>query len=93
VAVLQGAENACRDAGYMVMLFNIGNDEGRERQAIQALSSYQVEGFLLHTLGRDSGALVDAAEHGKPVVLIDRRLATRAFRRVLPVLCQTNNQR
>jgi LacI family kdg operon repressor len=74
VAVLQGAEKACRDAGYMVMLFNIGNDEGRERQAIQALSSYQVEGFLLHTLGRDSGALADAAEQGKPVVLIDRRL-------------------
>jgi LacI family kdg operon repressor len=74
VAVLQGAEKACRDAGYMVMLFNIGNDEDRERQAIQSLSSYQVEGFLLHTLGRDSGALADAAEHGKPVVLIDRRL-------------------
>jgi LacI family kdg operon repressor len=74
VAVLQGAEKTCREAGYIVMLFNIGNEEGRERQAIQALSSYQVEGFLLHTLGRDSGALADAAQHGKPVVLIDRRL-------------------
>ena len=58
----------------MLMLFNLGNEEGREREAIQALSSYQVEGFLLHTLGRDSSALDHATLHGKPVVLIDRRL-------------------
>ena len=74
VAVLQGAEKACQEAGYMLMLFNLGNEEGREQQAIQALSSYQVEGFLLHTLGRDSSALDHATLHGKPVVLIDRRL-------------------
>lgn len=73
VAVLQGAEKVCRDAGYIVMLINIGSDEGRERQAVQALSSYQVEGFLLHTFGRDSTALADASRHRKPVVLIDRR--------------------
>ena len=73
VAVLQGAEKACREAGYLVMLFNIGNDEGRERDAIRALSSYQVEGFLLHTLGSDSSALAEALRHGKPAVLIDRR--------------------
>lgn len=71
VAVLGGAEKACRDAGYMVMLFNLGNDDAREREAIQALASYQVEGFIVHTLGRDAEALRDA---GRPVVLIDRRL-------------------
>lgn len=74
VAVLRGAEKACRDAGYMVMLFNLGNDDWREREAIQALSSYQVEGFILHTLGQDAGALESAAQRGRPVVLIDRRL-------------------
>ncbi|MGH6625039.1 MAG: LacI family DNA-binding transcriptional regulator [Burkholderiaceae bacterium] len=74
VAVLRGAEKACRDAGYMVMLFNLGNDDVREREAIQALSSYQVEGFILHTLGRDAAALDAATHRGKPVVLVDRRL-------------------
>lgn len=74
VAVLQGVEKACRDAGYMVMLFNIGNDDIREREAIESLSHYQVEGFILHTLGHDTGALAQARRMGKPVVLVDRRI-------------------
>jgi LacI family kdg operon repressor len=75
VAVLRGAEKACRDAGYMVMLFNLGNEDAREREAIAALAKYQVEGLLLHTLGHEPAALADAARHGKPVVLIDRRVS------------------
>ena len=74
VAVLRGAEKACREAGFMVMLFNLGNDHVLEREAIRALSSYQVEGFILHTLGHDAAALADAARLRKPVVLIDRRI-------------------
>ncbi len=74
VAVLRGVEKACRDAGYMVMLFNLGNDEQLEREAIRSLSAYRVEGFILHTLGHDAGALTDAAQLGKPVVLVDRKV-------------------
>ena len=75
VAVLRGAEKACQDAGYLVMLFNLGNDFNREREAIDALAGYQVDGFILNTLGRGAG-LVDAdALHGKPAVLVDRRHA------------------
>jgi LacI family kdg operon repressor len=75
VAVLRGAEKACQDAGYLVMLFNLGNDIDREREAIDALAGYQVDGFILNTLGRGAG-LVDAdALHGKPAVLVDRRHA------------------
>ncbi|MDF3833068.1 LacI family DNA-binding transcriptional regulator [Cupriavidus basilensis] len=74
VAVLRGVEKACRDAGYMVMLFNLANDEQLEREAIRALSAYRVEGFILHTLGHDAGALADAAQLGKPVVLVDRKV-------------------
>ena len=58
----------------MVMLFNLGSDDAREREAIQALSSYQVEGFILHTLGHDGTELNGASYGGKPVVLVDRRL-------------------
>ncbi|WP_114970632.1 LacI family DNA-binding transcriptional regulator [Rhodoferax ferrireducens] len=73
VAVLRGAEKACQDAGYLLMLFNLGNDSRRESEAIEALTAYQVEGFILNTLGRDAKAAAEAARHGKPVVLVDRR--------------------
>jgi LacI family transcriptional regulator, kdg operon repressor len=73
VAVLRGAERACQEAGYLLMLFNLGNDAYREREAIEALMSYQVEGLILNTLGGDQGAVADALRHGKPMVLVDRR--------------------
>lgn len=73
VAVLRGAEKACQEAGYLLMLFNLGNDSQREAEAIEALAAYQVDGFILNTLGHDGGVAADAARHGKPVVLVDRR--------------------
>jgi LacI family kdg operon repressor len=75
VAVLRGAEKACQEAGYLVMLFNLGNDDDREREAIEALASYQVEGFILNTLGTDPKAAGEVARHGKPAVLVDRKHA------------------
>jgi LacI family transcriptional regulator, kdg operon repressor len=73
VAVLRGAERACQEAGYLLMLFNLGNEAHREREAIESLMSYQVEGLILNTLGGDEGALAEALRHGKPTVLVDRR--------------------
>ncbi len=73
VAVLRGAEKACQDAGYLLMLFNLGNEASREREAIEALLSYQVEGLILNTLGQDQGAVAEAMRRGKPIVLVDRR--------------------
>ena len=75
VAVLRGAEKACQDAGYLVMLFNLGNDRQRERIAIDALASYQVDGFILNTQGQDEGHAEVNALHGRPAVLVDRRYA------------------
>lgn len=73
VALLRGAEKACQEAGYLIMLFNLGNDDAREKEAIDALSTYQVEGFILNTLGHNRGAAARAIQAGKPVVLVDRR--------------------
>ena len=73
VAVLRGAEKAAQQAGYLVMLFNLSNASDREREGIEALASYQVEGFILNTLGGDAGAAGEVARHGKPAVLIDRK--------------------
>lgn len=75
VAVLRGAEKACQEAGYLLMLFNLGDDGRRERDAIEALASYQVEGLILNTLGHDEGAAAAVARQGRPVVLVDRRHA------------------
>ncbi|NGM88775.1 LacI family DNA-binding transcriptional regulator [Parapusillimonas sp. SGNA-6] len=72
VAVLQGAEQACREAGYLVMLFNIGNESERESAGIRALLSYKVEGFILNTMGHDAGTVLETARQGKPIVLVDR---------------------
>src|SRR5881392_3142933 len=76
VAVLRGAEKACQEAGYLVMLFNLGNASEREREGIEALASYQVEGFILNTLGGDPAAAGGVARHGKPCVLVDRKHPT-----------------
>lgn len=73
VAVLRGAEKACQEAGYLVMLFNLGNAVGREREAIDALAGYQVDGFILNTLGRGAGVTEALERNGKPAVLVDRR--------------------
>lgn len=73
VAVLRGAEQACQQAGYLVMLFNLGNESGREREAIDALAGYRVDGFILNTLDRGAAAVDAVAWHGKPAVLVDRR--------------------
>ena len=75
VAVLCGAEKACQDAGYLVMLFNLGNDRQRERSAIDALASYQVDGFILNTQGQDDDHADLNSLHGRPAVLVDRRHA------------------
>ena len=73
VAVLRGAEKACQDAGYLVILFNLGNEFSRGREAIEALAGYKVDGFILNTLGRGAGVVDAVARHGKPAVLVDRR--------------------
>lgn len=73
VAVLRGAERACQEAGYLLVLSNLGNEADREREAIESLMGYQVEGLILNTLGADEGTLDAAVRHGKPVVLVDRR--------------------
>lgn len=75
VAVLRGAEKACQEAGYLLMLFNLGDDGRREHDAIELLDAYQIDGIILNTLGRDEGAAAAAARHGRPVVLVDRRHA------------------
>lgn len=72
VAVLQGAEKACQEAGYLLVLFNLGNEPGRERDALQALTDYQIDGLILNRVDTREQLWQSAAEYGKPIVLVDR---------------------
>lgn len=72
VAVLQGAEKACQAAGYLLVLFNLGNEAGRERDAMHALSAYQLDGMILNRVDTSAQLWQDAQMHGKPIVLVDR---------------------
>ncbi len=72
VAVLQGAEKACQAAGYLLVLFNLGNEAGRERDAMHALSAYQLDGMILNRVDTSAQLWQDAELHGKPIVLVDR---------------------
>ncbi len=74
IAVLKGAEAACQQNGYTLMLCNTGNDEQREKQSLAVLRSYSVEGIILHMQGRNQESLRELQHSGLPVVLIDRRL-------------------
>lgn len=72
VAVLQGAEKACQEAGYLLVLFNLGNEPGRERDALQALTDYQIDGLILNRVDTHAQLWQGAARYGKPIVLVDR---------------------
>ncbi|WP_034298975.1 LacI family DNA-binding transcriptional regulator [Herbaspirillum sp. RV1423] len=74
VAVLHGAEAACQEHGYTLMLCNTGNDEKREKQSLAALHSYSVEGLLFNTQGRNVAPLKELGRTAFPVVLLDRRI-------------------
>ena len=74
VAVLHGAEAACQEHGYTLMLCNTGNDEKREKQSLAALHSYSVEGLLFNTQGRNVTPLKELGQAAFPVVLLDRRV-------------------
>lgn len=74
VAVLEGAEAACQQHGYTLMLCNTGNDDKREQQSLAAFRSYSVEGLIIHTHGRNVDALRELGRGGLPMVLVDREI-------------------
>lgn len=76
VAVLHGAEAACQQHGFSLILSNSGGDPAREQKMIAALLSYRVEGLIVNAAGpaRSLDAIGDV-----PVVLIDRKPAGCSF--------------
>jgi DNA-binding LacI/PurR family transcriptional regulator len=75
-----GAEAACREAGYSLLLAN-ADDPMAERRAVEVMRAKQVDGLVLFSisfLDIDNDHLVRAQEDGTPVVVINRHLAPEA---------------
>lgn len=72
VAVMQGAERACQEAGYLLVLFNLGNAAERERGVLQALQTSLLDGLILNLATATGRLRQHALEAGKPIVLVDR---------------------
>ncbi len=79
VAVLHGADAACQQHGYALMLCNAGGDELKERKLLGALESYRIEGLILHAIGRSLTPFTARLPKRVPVVLVDRQLPGTAF--------------
>ena len=73
VAVLRGAEQACQAHGYLIVLFNLGNEAERERGVLHALETAQLDGLILNRVHTSIQLYEEAQASGKPLVLVDRQ--------------------
>src|SRR5882672_5827391 len=73
--VLRGAEAAARRAGYRLLVCDSANDSRREREYIEDLVSYRVDGLLVAPASeRSKVGLLPLLRRGFPFVLIDRSI-------------------
>jgi LacI family transcriptional regulator len=74
--VLRGAEAAARRAGYRLLVCDSENDPRREREYLEDMMSYRVDGLLVAPASERSAAgLAPLLRRGFPFVLIDRSIA------------------
>lgn len=73
VAVMHGVETACRRRGYSLVVCNTDRDPEQERQQLQALRAYNIEGLIVNTLGRHLDELREL-QRELPMVLVDRKV-------------------
>ncbi len=72
--ILRGIEDRLDDAGYTALIVNTDNDAERERIYLEAMRARQVDGFISATARLDRELLVELAEAGTPLVLVNRSL-------------------
>jgi LacI family transcriptional regulator len=72
--ILRGIEDRLDEAGYTSLIVNTDNDTVRERIYLEAMRARQVDGFISATARLDRELLIDLAEGGTPLVLVNRSL-------------------
>lgn len=81
--LIQGAQEAAWEAGYLLLLVDTGGDDALERSAIRALRQQQVAGVLYATMYHRHVEVPDLLE-GLPVVLLDARPSRGDLPSVVP---------
>jgi LacI family kdg operon repressor len=74
VAITHGVEQACRQYGYSLVVCNTDNDPEQERQHLDLLGAYQVEGLVVNAAGSPERQLHTFTRQGTPIVLLDREV-------------------
>lgn len=74
VAITHGVEQACRQYGYSLVVCNTDNDPEQERQHLDLLGAYQVEGLVVNASGSPERQLHTFTRQGTPIVLLDREV-------------------
>ena len=74
VAITHGVEQACRQYGYSLVVCNTDNDPAQERQHLDLLAAYQVEGLVVNASGNPQHQLHTFISLGTPIVLLDREV-------------------
>ncbi|WP_445621293.1 LacI family DNA-binding transcriptional regulator [Kushneria sp. Sum13] len=74
VDMLHGAELACREHGYSLLVCNTDNSDQLERRHLEVLHGYSIEGLVVNTRGRNVASLAARREAGLPMVLVDRHI-------------------
>jgi LacI family transcriptional regulator len=75
--VARGAEQVAEANGFVVSLYNSGEDSSRERRHLEHLTEQRVQGVLITPVRSDGGPLRDLAARGIPSVLVDRGAGRR----------------
>jgi len=76
--MVRGVEHAAAEAGYTLLLANSGEDEARQRKAIEVLAARRVDGVIIAPAARTAVRdLERVREGGTPIVLMDRTAKLR----------------
>lgn len=76
-SAVRGISDAARAAGFNVVLANSGEDIDVERAAIKTLVAKRVDGLIVSPARENEvGHLQDISRAGRPLVLLDRAIAT-----------------
>ena len=72
--LISGIGNYLDAHGYIPVFVNSGDSPEKEANYIRTLLTHQVDGLIVNTTSHDNPHLIQLANSGLPVVLLDRRI-------------------
>ena len=72
IGVMQGIEQACKKAGYMLMVCNTDNQLDQQNRYLDLLKDYRVDGIIINMLGMADEQMDSFAHIECPFVFVDR---------------------